>query len=301
MRDRTTLVIAHRLATVQQADRIIVLDQGRIVEQGTHESLLAAGGVRYVDHWLLRRKIEFHQAQPLAIFQGVMAVLLVWLAVGTVTIYPSYLAYFNEFIGTRGNAYKYLVDSSLDWGQDLNRLRAWMNEHDVDHVYLDYLGGGTPNHSLGTANFSAWHAVDCLPPVDSYLVIGATFFQASEYQARNKNEISYPRILDREPDYQIGYSLLVYHITAADPAKFLTPEEAAERARQYLSLPPEVAMLSEQRVAMNEWTRDEKVRLPRYFKRPAYAITLDTDPRQIIYVDYITGEIWGGYEEKIPK
>ena len=45
MRDRTTLVIAHRLATVQRADRIIVLDHGQIVEQGTHETLIAAGGI----------------------------------------------------------------------------------------------------------------------------------------------------------------------------------------------------------------------------------------------------------------
>lgn len=45
MENRTTLVIAHRLATVQKADRIVVLDHGGIVEQGTHESLVAQGGV----------------------------------------------------------------------------------------------------------------------------------------------------------------------------------------------------------------------------------------------------------------
>ena len=45
MRDRTTIVIAHRLATVRSADRIIVMDEGRIVEQGDHDSLIAKNGL----------------------------------------------------------------------------------------------------------------------------------------------------------------------------------------------------------------------------------------------------------------
>jgi ATP-binding cassette, subfamily B, bacterial len=45
MRERTTLVIAHRLATVLSCDRILVMEDGRIVEQGTHQTLAAGGGL----------------------------------------------------------------------------------------------------------------------------------------------------------------------------------------------------------------------------------------------------------------
>lgn len=45
MQDRTTIVIAHRLATVLRADRIVVIDEGRVVQEGTHQSLMAQGGL----------------------------------------------------------------------------------------------------------------------------------------------------------------------------------------------------------------------------------------------------------------
>ena len=46
-RDRTTLVIAHRLSTVRRADRIVVLTEAGIAEEGTHDDLMAAGGAYF--------------------------------------------------------------------------------------------------------------------------------------------------------------------------------------------------------------------------------------------------------------
>ena len=56
--DRTTLVIAHRLSTIEHADNVLVLDQGRRVEQGTHAQLLARGGVYAHLHRMQFRKAE---------------------------------------------------------------------------------------------------------------------------------------------------------------------------------------------------------------------------------------------------
>ena len=51
---RTSVVVAHRLATAARADRILVIDEGRIIEDGCHEDLLTAGG-RYAQMWAANR------------------------------------------------------------------------------------------------------------------------------------------------------------------------------------------------------------------------------------------------------
>ncbi|HEX9803324.1 MAG TPA: ABC transporter ATP-binding protein/permease [Gammaproteobacteria bacterium] len=64
--DHTTLVVAHRLSTVVDADQILVMDQGRIVERGSHHELLAQGG-RYAEMWALQQEERAAEEEKLAV------------------------------------------------------------------------------------------------------------------------------------------------------------------------------------------------------------------------------------------
>lgn len=74
--------------------------------------------------------------------------LLAWYAIGTVSIHPHHLAYFNEAVGGPRNGYKLLVDSNLDWGQELKALGALLKENGNPPIYLSYFGTADP-HAYG--------------------------------------------------------------------------------------------------------------------------------------------------------
>jgi len=72
-----------------------------------------------------------------------VALLLGWCVVESLIVRPHYLAYFNELVGGPKNGYRHLVDSSLDWGQDLPALRDWLEQHQrnqPDGAYVAYFG-----------------------------------------------------------------------------------------------------------------------------------------------------------------
>ncbi len=78
-------------------------------------------------------------------------VLVIWQGIESIRIRPHYLAYFNQMAGGPEQGYKRLVDSSLDWGQDLPSLKAWLDEHapagpSRPPVYLSYFGTSSPAH-----------------------------------------------------------------------------------------------------------------------------------------------------------
>ena len=70
--------------------------------------------------------------------------LLVWFLYGSVSVAPRYLQYFNEIAGGAENGHLWLVDSNVDWGQDLVRLRDYMQQRRLDSVHLAYFGRVDP-------------------------------------------------------------------------------------------------------------------------------------------------------------
>jgi hypothetical protein len=87
-------------------------------------------------------------ARPLGWRALLVAGLIAWHAGESVSVAPHYLAYFNELAGGPAHGNSHLVDSSLDWGQDLPGLKSWLdaNRRPGEDAYLAYAGTGEPRY-----------------------------------------------------------------------------------------------------------------------------------------------------------
>ena len=150
--------------------------------------------------------------------KAVIAALLAWFVISSLSIFPHYLAYYNEMAGGPGNGYKIAVDSNLDWGQDLKRLKIWMEDNSVDNIYLDYFGGGDPNYYLGNKyiNWDNNNRLSSELPEGSYFAVSANQMQGQRAEAimgYDQPTNKYDWLDQYEPPItKIGYSIFVYKI-----------------------------------------------------------------------------------------
>ena len=145
-----------------------------------------------------------------------LAILLFWQAISVISIFPSFLSYFNEAVGGPDKGYLYAVDSNLDWGQDLKRLVKWTDENGVDKIYLDYFGGGNPDYYLKTKYAPWWgQRAEAELPKGSYLAVSASLLQGGKGRATKgfDQPTEYYKWLDKyTPFAKIGHSIFVYYI-----------------------------------------------------------------------------------------
>lgn len=147
-----------------------------------------------------------------------IGVLLGWLIVGTLTISPHYLAYFNELAGGPDGGYRVLADSNIDWGQDLPGLYEYMRDHNIDTVKLAYCGTSDPaaygiNYELLPGIPKQWWKSSSDPevlvdPGPGVYAISATILQGVRFQ----NHDVYAWFRARQPDAVIGHSIFIYRV-----------------------------------------------------------------------------------------
>jgi hypothetical protein len=155
--------------------------------------------------------------------------LLAWYAAGTLRVHPHPLAYFNEIAGGPANGYRSLVDSNLDWGQDLKGLKAWMDRRGVAEIKLSYFGSADPDYyGIRCERLPGYLRVPRLASrvqAGDWVAISATNLQGVYLNAEARGLME--RVREWTPEEAIGYSILLYRA----PADFDVPAEAADAER----------------------------------------------------------------------
>lgn len=156
-------------------------------------------------------------------YKSFLILLLSWYALSNFTIYPHYTAYFNELIGGPVNAYKYVTDSNVDWGQDLKRLESFVEKNNIRSIAVDYFGGGEPkyyfcerlpqisSYDCSKSVSTEWHAENGRPDT-SYIAVSETFLMNDLWWAPLRKDEGYSWLRSREPIAKIGYSIYVYSV-----------------------------------------------------------------------------------------
>ena len=171
-------------------------------------------------------------ARPLGWRALLVGGLALWHVGESLWIYPHYLAYFNELVGGPRKGYLHLVDSSLDWGQDLPGLKAWLdtNLRPGEDAYLAYFGTGEPRYYRMPVRRLAYingflEDEPYVPLGPGVYCVGASMLQQVYSSVRG------PWTIELEKEYQL--------LRTFEPVFRAYAEDPSARARFNREMPPE--------------------------------------------------------------
>ncbi|MCK8603277.1 ArnT family glycosyltransferase [Desulfoferrobacter suflitae] len=162
-----------------------------------------------------------------------LAAALTILVAESLLIWPNYLAYFNQLVEGPKNGYRHLVDSNLDWGQDLPALKQWLADNGLDNqektpVYLSYFGNGNPTyHQIDAERLAGYPDLDLkekkiVPLQGGVYCISATMLQTVHLRYGGRWNEAYEKV------YQslLGFAQMAQHMAKSPAAAklFWTPQ-----------------------------------------------------------------------------
>jgi len=143
-----------------------------------------------------------------------VSILLLWMAGTVLFAFPNYLSYYNALAGGTDNGYSYIVDSNYDWGQDLKRLKAFVDEQEISHIRLNYFGGGSPRYYLGDA-YEEWYSAKGEPD-GGWFAISITLRQTAWGTTVKGFDIPkqdrYDWLRGKTPIARAGKSIFIYNL-----------------------------------------------------------------------------------------
>jgi len=137
-----------------------------------------------------------------------LGALLLWQAAAAVAIYPDQLAYFNELAGGPSHGHRLLDDSNIDWGQDLKRLKIYMDEHGIGRIKLRYGRFSAPEYYGIAADPITDQEWAGTPPPGDY-AFGTHLLIRGELYAKQQG-LKTDWLSRYKPVGRVGYSIYVF-------------------------------------------------------------------------------------------
>ena len=188
--------------------------------------------------WDVCRRLREYSPDHHPIIRTLSVAFVFWIIAIPVLSYPSYISYFNTAAGGHENGYQYVTDSNYDWGQDLLRLRQWVDTYNrcagqlnsnpmdecsqltlngqplptttpIDTMRIDYFGGSSQQYYFGDI-LKPWY--DTKTPEPGWYAVSAGFFQESTHRPIVAGQGNYRWLAQYTMLGRAGDSIFIFYV-----------------------------------------------------------------------------------------